>query len=128
MKTQGVHGSWTNSTDVLSNDYFFELLNPDYDFCISNVSQLTPGSSFKAAGTDIYMLSEDLVMRYNVTWRNVAQVYASDHDLFVKTFASAWTKLMNADRFDGPYKNLCPGPFITGAVLSPTLNPKSDRN
>ena len=35
------------------------------------------------------------------------QVFASDEALFKRTLAAAWSKLLEADRFDGPTGNLC---------------------
>ena len=44
----------------------------------------------------------DLVFGSNSQLRALAEVYAADgsHDKFVKDFISAWTKVMNLDRFD----------------------------
>lgn len=39
--------------------------------------------------------------------RYYADYYAADGDEYAKDFAAAWTKLMNADRFDGPLGNVC---------------------
>ena len=41
-----------------------------------------------------------------------AQDFAADAALFRSEYRAAWTKLMNADRFDGPARNLCDGPPI----------------
>jgi catalase-peroxidase len=44
----------------------------------------------------------DLVFGSNSQLRAFAEVYASAdaHELFVKEFVEAWTKVMNLDRFD----------------------------
>jgi catalase-peroxidase len=44
----------------------------------------------------------DLVFGSNSILRSYAEVYAQDdnQEKFVKDFVSAWTKVMNADRFD----------------------------
>ena len=39
--------------------------------------------------------------------KTIAKRYGSNNDLYLKNVASAWTKLANADRFDGPTGNLC---------------------
>lgn len=62
------------------------------------------------------MTSDDLVIKYNTTWLAVAQEFAADKVGFHDHFASAWTKLMNADRFDGPLRNLCVGGGLSGVV------------
>jgi catalase-peroxidase len=44
----------------------------------------------------------DLVFGSNSILRAIAEVYAQDdnQEKFVKDFVAAWTKVMNADRFD----------------------------
>jgi catalase-peroxidase len=44
----------------------------------------------------------DLVFGSNSLLRSYAEVYAQDDngEKFVKDFVAAWTKVMNADRFD----------------------------
>jgi len=44
----------------------------------------------------------DLVFGSNSVLRGYAEVYAQDdaHEKFVHDFVAAWTKVMNADRFD----------------------------
>ena len=44
----------------------------------------------------------DLMFASNSELRAIAEVYASDNnkDKFVTDFISAWTKVMNLDRFD----------------------------
>ena len=37
------------------------------------------------------------------------QVFATNNSEFLKIFAQAWNKLVTADRFDGPFANLCDG-------------------
>ena len=46
--------------------------------------------------------SADLVFGSNSILRAYAEVYAQDDnkEKFVKDFVAAWTKVMNADRFD----------------------------
>lgn len=41
------------------------------------------------------------------------ELFARDDAAFKAAFASAWTKLMNADRFDGPTANVCDAPGAT---------------
>ena len=44
----------------------------------------------------------DLIFGSNSQLRAIAEVYATDdsHDKFLNDFIYAWTKVMNADRFD----------------------------
>ena len=53
------------------------------------------------------MLRTDLLLRLDAESLAIAQDYAEDNELFLVDFSSAWTKLMQADRFDGPAGNLC---------------------
>jgi hypothetical protein len=37
----------------------------------------------------------------------IAEDFASDGSMFRREFAAAWTKVVNADRFDGPVRSKC---------------------
>lgn len=95
------HGVFTDRVGVLSNDFFVNLTDMAY--------------SWKPTGTNLYDIVErksgkvkwtatrvDLVFGSNSILRSYAEVYAQDDakEKFVKDFVSAWTKVMNADRFD----------------------------
>jgi catalase-peroxidase len=71
--------------------------------------------AWKPAGQNLYEIRErrsgalkwtatrvDLVFGSNSILRAYAEVYAQDDNQqkFIKDFAAAWTKVMNADRFD----------------------------
>lgn len=94
-------GVFTNQQGVLSNDFFVTLTDMAY--------------SWKPTGKNSYDLVErktgltkwtasrvDLVFGSNSILRAYAEVYAQDDnkEKFVNDFVSAWTKVMNADRFD----------------------------
>ena len=49
----------------------------------------------------------DLVLLYDAPSLSIVQEFASDNTVFQRDFKSAWTKLMNIDRFDGPVFNVC---------------------
>merc|ERR1712241_378681 len=40
-------------------------------------------------------------------FRAAAQDFATEPKVLAQEFAAAWTKVMNADRYDGPAGNLC---------------------
>ena len=95
------HGVFTDRVGVLSNDFFVNLTDMGY--------------SWKPAGDNLYNIVDrksgetkytatrvDLVFGSNSILRAYAEVYAQDdnHEKFVKDFVAAWTKVMNADRFD----------------------------
>ena len=48
-----------------------------------------------------------ICVRYDPELLAISQEFASDNNYFVTEFSKAWTKLANADRFDGPLGNIC---------------------
>jgi catalase-peroxidase len=95
------HGVLTDREGALSNDFFVNLTDMRYAW--------TP------AGDGLYEIRDrstgnlqwtatrvDLVFGSNSILRAYAEVYAQDDnkEKFVKDFVAAWTKVMNADRFD----------------------------
>jgi catalase (peroxidase I) len=91
----------------LSNSYFRELLIETWEeYVVAQTGEVR----YKAKGKELYMLKSDLALRFDPEFSVVAQEYASDNGRFLADFAVAWTKLMNADRFDGPTGNVCDRP------------------
>jgi catalase-peroxidase len=95
------HGVFTDRVGVLTNDFFVNLTDMAY--------------AWKPAGPNLYEVRErrtgavrwtatrvDLVFGSNSVLRAYAEVYAQDdgREKFVRDFVAAWTKVMNADRFD----------------------------
>ncbi len=95
------HGVFTDREGVLTNDFFVNLTDMKY--------------KWKRAAEDLYEIRDrktdavkwtatrlDLVFGTNSILRAYAEVYAQDDstEKFVKDFVAAWTKVMNADRFD----------------------------
>ena len=95
------HGVFTDRVGALTNDFFVNLTDMAYEW--------------KPAGRNLYEIRErksgkvkwtatrvDLVFGSNSILRAYAEVYAQDdnHEKFVRDFVAAWTKVMNADRFD----------------------------
>ena len=62
---------------------------------------------YQADGKELYMVPTDLDILYQADFLAVAQDFASDKKLFLNAFSSAWTALMNADRFSGPLGSAC---------------------
>jgi len=97
------HGVFTNRPGVLSNDFFVNLLD------MGTVWKPVPGAEGvfegrdRASGAPKWTGTRvDLVFGSNSQLRAIAEVYASDdaREKFVRDFVAAWTKVMNADRFD----------------------------
>lgn len=95
------HGVFTDKEGVLTNDFFVNLTDMSY--------------TWKPVSKDLYHLIDrktgearwtatrvDLVFGSNSVLRAYAELYAQDDnkDKFVKDFVNAWTKVMNADRYD----------------------------
>ncbi len=95
------HGVFTDRTGALTNDFFVNLTD------MSNTWKPTGSNRYeirdrktdkvKWAATRV-----DLVFGSSSILRSYAEVYAQDdnQEKFVCDFVSAWTKVMNADRFD----------------------------
>jgi catalase-peroxidase len=95
------HGVLTDRAGVLTTDFFVNLTDMAY--------------TWKPTGKNLYDICDrktgqvkwtatrvDLVFGSNSILRAYAEVYAQDdnQEKFVKDFIAAWTKVMNADRFD----------------------------
>ena len=95
------HGVFTDREGVLTTDFFVNLLDMN--------------NRFEPIGDDLYELRDrksnalkwtatrvDLIFGSNSILRAYAEVYAQEdnREKFARDFVSAWTKVMNADRFD----------------------------
>jgi catalase-peroxidase len=94
-------GVFTGQPGVLTNDFFVNLL--DYDTEWAPVSEDATTFEGRVNGEVKWTGSRvDLAFGSNSELRAVAEVYGSDDakEKFVGDFVAAWTKVMNADRFD----------------------------
>lgn len=99
----GFEGAWTPEPTKLSNQFFTTLLSQHWEEYTTTAGKV----EYKATGKDLYMLKSDMLLKTTAELLTIAQEYASDNVLFLNDFANAWTKLVNADRFDGPTGNVC---------------------
>ncbi|WP_341744504.1 catalase/peroxidase HPI [Azonexus hydrophilus] len=95
------HGVFTDRVGVLSNDFFVNLTDMAYTW------KPTGRNSYaivdrQSGATKWTATRVDLVFGSNSILRAYAEVYAQDDnkEKFVRDFVAAWTKVMNADRFD----------------------------
>ncbi|MEZ9936122.1 catalase/peroxidase HPI [Vibrio breoganii] len=95
------HGVFTDNVGALSNDFFVNLTD------MNNVWKPTQDGLYelrdRATGDIKWTATRvDLVFGSNSVLRSYAEVYAQDDskERFVSDFVAAWTKVMNADRFD----------------------------
>ncbi len=95
------HGVFTKKVGTLTNDFFVNLLDmstqwqPAGDGVYEGRDRKT--NAIKWTGTRV-----DLIFGSHSQLRAFAEVYASADakEKFAKDFVAAWTKVMNADRFD----------------------------
>ena len=95
------HGVLTDREGALTTDFFVNLCDM--------------ANTWQPAGNNLYEIRDrktgdvkwtatrvDLVFGSNSVLRSYAEVYAQDdnHGKFVNDFVAAWSKVMNADRFD----------------------------
>ena len=94
-------GVFTDRPGVLSNDFFVNLTDMAYTWkpAGNNRYNIVERNSGKTQWTATRV---DLVFGSNSILRAYAEVYAQDDNRqkFVQDFVAAWTKVMNADRFD----------------------------
>ena len=95
------HGVFTDRVGALSTDFFVNLTDMAYRWEPKgrNLYEIQERASGKVKWT---ATRADLVFGSNSVLRAYAEVYAQDdnQEKFVKDFVAAWTKVMNADRFD----------------------------
>ncbi|GAB2756167.1 catalase/peroxidase HPI [Terrabacter koreensis] len=97
------HGVLTDRPGVLTNDFFTNLLASGTQWKTSvseeNVYDITDVATGERKWT---ATAVDLIFGSNSQLRALAEVYASDdaREKFVHDFVAAWTKVMEADRFD----------------------------
>jgi len=95
------HGAFTDRIGALTNDFFVHLTDMAYSW------KPTGRNSYdivdrKTGATRWTATRVDLVFGSNSILRAYAEVYAQDdnREKFVHDFVAAWTKVMDADRFD----------------------------
>ena len=54
-----------------------------------------------------YVFMEDLALIADPKYNAFVQVFVDKEEVFEHVFAKAWTKIMNAERYDGPDANVC---------------------
>ncbi|CAI4215632.1 unnamed protein product [Parascedosporium putredinis] len=95
------HGVFTNNPGKLTNDFFVNLL--DMSTAWKSIDgEIYEGFDRKSGQKKWSATRADLVFGSHSELRALAEVYASagGQDRLVKDFVAAWTKVMNADRFD----------------------------
>jgi len=95
------HGVFTDREGQLTNDFFVNLTDMAYAWktAANGTYEVRDRKSDQVKWTASRI---DLVFGSNSILRSYAEVYAQDdnEEKFVNDFIKAWTKVMNADRFD----------------------------
>jgi catalase-peroxidase len=96
------HGVLTKQPEKLTNDFFINLLDMGTEWQAPNKEGVYEGRDRKTKSAKWTATRFDLIFGSHSQLRAFAEVYASADakEKFARDFASAWTKVMNADRFD----------------------------
>lgn len=97
------HGVFTKKPETLTNDFFVNLLDMNTTWKKSSEnSEIFEGRDYMTKELKWTATRVDLVFGSNSELRAIAEVYASDdgQEKFIADFINAWTKVMEADRFD----------------------------
>ena len=96
-------GVLTKNPGVLSTDFFVNILDMETEWVPVNDADRVFDGCDHVSGAKKWSASRvDLVFGSNSQLRALAEVYASrgNEGLFVADFVAAWSKVMNADRFE----------------------------
>lgn len=123
MHSRGFLGFADQTPYELDNEYYKSLLTNSWEkFTVPDTSMM----QYRSAPNSGYnVLRSDFLLTLEPSFRTAAQDFAADNDMFLEEFAAAWTKVMNADRFDGPTGNLCE-PYKTQEELETSSCPMKD--
>jgi catalase-peroxidase len=97
------HGVFTKRPEVLTNDFFVNLLDMSTAWMPTSETKETFEGRDRKTGTLKWTGTRaDLIFGSNSELRALAEVYGSTdaQEKFVRDFIAAWNKVMNLDRFD----------------------------
>jgi catalase-peroxidase len=96
------HGVFTIRPETLTNDFFVNLLDMSTEWKTTSDENVFEGHDRKSGKLKWTGTRVDLVFGSNSELRALAEVYGAEdaQEKFVADFVAAWTKVMNADRFD----------------------------
>jgi catalase-peroxidase len=96
------HGVFTSKPGTLTNDFFVNLLDMSTEWQPAGTDGVYEGRDRKTKAVKWTGTRVDLIFGSHSQLRAFAEVYAcaDSKEKFAKDFVAAWTKVMNADRFD----------------------------
>jgi len=97
------YGVFTDNVGSLTNDFFTNILDFTYTWsATSSDDSLFEGRDRRTGEVKFNGTRADLIFGSNTELRAVAEVYGANdgQEKFINDFVSAWTKVMNLDRFD----------------------------
>lgn len=100
---QSQHGVLTKHPETLTNDFFVNLLDMSTEWkAVSDAKDVFEGRDRATGEVKWTGTRADLVFGSNSQLRAIAEVYGQGDagQKFIRDFVAAWTKVMNADRFD----------------------------
>jgi catalase-peroxidase len=100
---KSAHGVFTKRPETLTNDFFVNLLDMSTEWQPAASGEgVYEGHDRKSGGVKWTATRVDLIFGSHSQLRALAEVYAcaDSQAKFVHDFVAAWTKVMNADRFD----------------------------
>jgi catalase-peroxidase len=100
---QSQHGVFTDRPEMLTNDFFVNLLDMSTEWKASaSAENVHEGRDRRTGQVKWTATAVDLVFGSHSQLRALAEVYACDDskEKFVCDFVAAWDKVMNLDRFD----------------------------
>ncbi len=100
---KGENGVFTENLEVLTNDFFVNLLDMNIEWKPTNEKRIDfEGYDRKTKKFKWKASRVDLIFGHHPQLRAISEVYAADDakEKFVKDFVKVWDKVMNLDRFD----------------------------
>jgi len=97
------HGVFTDRVGTLTNDFFTNLLSMENEWRPASEEGQVYEAFSRKTGDKVWTGTRvDLVFGSNSQLRAITEVYAQDDAgaRFAGDFVKAWTKVMEADRFD----------------------------
>jgi len=97
------YGIFTDKVGSLTNDFFSNILDFTYTWsATSSDDRIFEGRDRRTGEVKFKGTRADLIFGSNTELRAVSEVYGANdgQEKFVNDFVSAWTKVMNLDRFD----------------------------